>query len=167
MCDICWIGRRELWFLYRIRRGGVAFLPPVLSFRQLWTQEWQKAAAPLTIKPRAEPLIVPARTGNYFHPGPPLGTGDEERRGDSTVGGGQEGMWGMDKMAVLMARCGQILAQPSEGVGGRLRSLPLSQLLQKPKDLRLKLGHDWNWGAVYGFWMLHVGFYFSAACFYI
>lgn len=68
------------------------FYPPCCHFRQLWTQEWQKAAAPLTIKPRAEPLIVPAHAGNYFHPGPPLGTGDEERRGGSRVGGGQEGM---------------------------------------------------------------------------
>lgn len=35
----------------------------------------------------------------------------------------------MDKMAGWMARCGQILAQPPEDVGGGLRSLPHSQLL--------------------------------------
>lgn len=57
VCDICWMGRKELWFLYRIRR--TLFYPPRCHFRQLWTQKWQKAAAPLTIKPWAEPLIVP------------------------------------------------------------------------------------------------------------
>lgn len=70
--------------------------PPRCHFRQLWTQKWQKAAAPLTIKPRAEPLIVPVQRGNYLHPRPTLGTGrwgKKRRQGEE----GQEGMCGWTK----------------------------------------------------------------------
>lgn len=41
-------------------------------------------------------------------------------------------MW-LDRITGWMARCGQILAQPPEGVGGRLRSLLHSQLLSSQR----------------------------------
>ena len=67
------------------------FYPQCCHFRQLWTQEWQKAAAPPTIKRSAEPLIVALKRGNYFHPGPLWGLEYEERGGGKK---GQEGMCG-------------------------------------------------------------------------
>lgn len=62
----------------------------------------------------------------------------EEEEGRGEAGGD---VW-MDKMAGWIARCGQILAQPPEEVGGRLKSLfPSFTASLKPKDLRIKLGH--------------------------
>lgn len=74
---------------------------------------------------------------NYLYPGPPWGPEDEERRGEA---GGD--VW-MDKLAGWIARCGQILAQPPEEVGGRLKSLSISFTASlKPKDSGIKVGHD-------------------------
>lgn len=57
------------------------FHHPPFHFRQLWSQEWQKTAAPLTIKPRAKPLIVPLKRGNHFLTDPPREQGAEGNRG--------------------------------------------------------------------------------------
>lgn len=104
--------------------------PPRCHLRQLWTQKWQKAAAPLTIKPRAEPLIVPEQRENYLPPGPPSGPGGEEGRGGRGRRGCVDGQNG--RMGCRCVWAG-FLATPPEGVAGRWRSLPRSQLLRKPE----------------------------------
>lgn len=128
---------------------------PHCHFRQLWTQKWKKAAGCLTIKLWAEVFIVPVQRRNYLYPGPPWGPGDEERRGGwrrrSRRGcvDGQNGR--MD------SKVWADFGTATWGSGWQVAKSASCTASLKPKDLRIKLGHAWNHGAMSGFWMLNVG----------
>lgn len=142
---------------------GMLFYPPHSHFRQLWNQKWQKAAAPLTIKPWAEPLNCPCVEGELFPPRPTLGT---RRWGKKNMQGGRGRRGCADGQNGSMD--GKVWVDFGTATWGSRRQVEKSPSFTAPlkaKDLRLKLGHDWNQGAVYGFWMSYVGWYFYS--FYI
>lgn len=93
---------------------------------------------------------------NYLHPGPPWGPGDEERRGGRKRRGCVDGQNGR-----MDSKVWADFGTATWGSGWQVEKSPSFTASLIPKDLRIKLGHDWNRGAVCGFWMLYVGWYFA------
>lgn len=111
------------------RRGGAQDAPlcPMLSFQTVMDPEIEKSSCSSDHKALSWDLYCSYAEKELSLARATLGTRrwGKKRRGEA---GGD--VW-MDKLAGWIARCGQILAQPPEEVGGRLKSL---SLLWNPKN---------------------------------
>ena len=97
VCDICWIGRKELWFLYRSGGGAQgAPLPPTLSFPTVMDPEMAKSSCSSDHKALSRALNCSYAERELSPPRPTLGTrrwGKKSRQEEE----GQEGMCGWTK----------------------------------------------------------------------